>query len=383
MKIALLTDGIYPYVIGGMQKFGYQLVKQLIKSGHEVYLFHCNESKYDISKLEFFNDEERKHIQSFVIPFLHGAKFPLHYFYESHKYASLLASSLNKVLNEIDFIFVQGFCASALPEISKRKGFPPVALHLHGLEMFQASPSIKAGFSKYLFRAEAKANLKKADYTISFGGKITSILEGLVKKNQLWEIPGGIDESWFTQNTKQPDDKTHFVFTGRYERRKGVTELTSAIKMLLPSEKFIFDFIGPIPDEHKIASKQVCYHGQLSSEDEIKKILSKADALVCPSYAEGMPYVIMEAMACGLAIIATNVGAVSLLVNSENGWLIKSPDSKEIYKAMSAAINEKTEIVEQKKAASAQKIKNYTFQKVTNCLIEHIEESKKKVSSLH
>ncbi len=382
MKIALLTDGIYPYVIGGMQKFAYQLVQQLVKSGHEVYLFHCNQSKYDIDKLEFFSEAEKKHIKSFVIPFPHTNNLPFHYFIESRKYAQSLADSLSKVIDEIDFIFVQGFCASALPPMSKRNGFPPVALHLHGLEMFQNSPSLKAGVSKYMFRKEATANLKKTNYTVSFGGKITDILQKFVKKKQIWEIPGGIDELWFTPNAKQAGGKIHFVFLGRYERRKGIIELNAALKMLLPKGGFTFDFIGPIPEEHKINSSLIRYHGQLSGEAEIKAILSNADVLVCPSYAEGMPYVIMEAMACGMGIIATDVGAVSLLVNPENGWLIDRPDVNKITNAMLSAINEKKDVLEQKKAASVEKIKEFTFEKVTNRLIQYMEESKKKVSSL-
>jgi len=375
MKIALLTDGIYPYVIGGMQKHSFQLAKYFAQNKHTVYLFHYNASNYDIDKLEFFTEEEKQYIHSYVIPFPSLGNFPFHYYFESRKYAHLLAGSLSKVINEVDFIFVQGFCASGLPDIANRKNFPPVVLHLHGLEMYQASPSLKAGFSKYLFRIMAKANLKKADYTISFGGKITSILNKLVKKEHIWEIPGGINESWFTTNVKKEDGKTHFVFTGRYERRKGITELHSAIKLLLPSNKFTFDFIGPVPDEYKIIDTSIRYHGQLTSEADIKQILSEADVLVCPSYAEGMPYVIMEAMACGLAIMATDVGAVSQLVNRDNGWLINSPDVTEIFKTLSEVLQEKPEAINQKKVNSTQKIKEYTFEKVTNKLFERIEEA--------
>ena len=59
------------------------------------------------------------------------------------------------------------------------------------------------------------------------------------------------------------------------------------------------------------------------------------DILICPSYSEGMPNVIMEGMARGLAIIATNVGATSRMVSKENGWLI-SPDNlqKNLYDAI-------------------------------------------------
>ncbi len=383
MKIAILTDGVHPYVIGGMQKFAYQLVKQLVNSGNEVYLFHCNQSSHDINELEFFSAEEKKHIKSVVVPFPKIPNIPFHYFYESRKYASQLADELKKVIKEIDFVFVQGFCASGLPAKRQRKGFPPVAVHLHGLEMFQDSPSVKAGVSKYMFRTEAKANLKKANYTISFGGKLTTLLKDFVKKEQIWEIPGGIDELWFTGNKQADDGKTHFVFVGRYELRKGIRELHGALKMLLPSGKFTFDFIGPIPDEHKINSPEIRYHGQLSSETDIKNILSKADVLVCPSYAEGMPYVIMEGMACGLAIAATDVGAVSLLVNNENGWIIRKPDEKEIFKTLSEVIKTKHDAIEQRKLNSAEKIKNFTFEKVTASLIHHMAESKKKLSSLH
>jgi glycosyltransferase involved in cell wall biosynthesis len=380
MKIALLTDGIHPYVIGGMQKFAFQLVQQLVKSGNEVYLFHCNQSSYNINKLEFFTDEEKKHIKAFVIPFPKTANLPFHYFYESRKYASLLAGALSKVIKDIDFIFVQGFCATALPEISERKGFPPVAVHLHGLEMFQASPSLKAGFSQYMFRAEAKANLKKADYTISFGGKLTGMLEEFIDKERIWEIPGGIDESWFTANKNESDGKVHFVFVGRYELRKGIKELHAALKMFPKKDGFTFDFIGPIPDEHKIISPEIRYHGQLSSEEDIKQILSRADVLVCSSYAEGMPYVIMEGMACGLAVVATDVGAVSLLVNNENGWIMDRPDSTEIFKTLSEVVKTKRALLEEKKLNSSRKIKNFTFEKVTSSLIHHIEESRKRLS---
>ena len=47
------------------------------------------------------------------------------------------------------------------------------------------------------------------------------------------------------------------------------------------------------------------------------------DILLCPSYSEGMPNVILEAMSRGLAIIATNVGAIRLLVSEDNGVLLQ------------------------------------------------------------
>ncbi len=379
MKIALLTDGVYPYVIGGMQKHSLQLVKYFAQNKHTVYLYHCNESDYDISKLEFFTDEEKQYIHSIVIPFPHKGYFPFHYLVESRQYSELIYQSLKKVIGEIDFIYAQGFCAWDLLR-HKTRATPPVAVHFHGLEMFQFVPGLKSNIAKYFLRSAVKFNVTAADYNISYGGKITSILSGISGKEKIWQVPGGIDEAWFTPNKNNADGKIHFAFTGRYERRKGIAELNSAIMKLVPSGGFTFDFIGPIPDEYKIPTHEICYHGQMSSESDIKKILSGADVLVCPSYSEGMPNVIMEGMACGLAIVATDVGAVSLLVNSDNGWLINKTSEEAIYKTLAEVLQIKPDLLQKKKLSSAEKIQNYTAEKVMSGLLNHIEEAKKKVS---
>jgi len=368
MKIALLTDGIHPYVIGGMQKHSYYLARELARQGHSVYLFHCNESAYDASKLEFFSAEEKENIRSFLIPFPHKNYFPLHYIYESYKYSEAIAAALEPVLPEIDFVFAQGFCAWALLKKKKNKTLPPIAVHFHGLEMFQKIPSIKSRISSFFLRKAVKKNLSIADYAISYGGKVTTIINKIVDKSKIWEIPAGIEKSWFLNTLPSASTKVHFVFIGRYERRKGIPELTAAIKELLPDNSFSFEFIGDIPGEHKIIHPAISYHGKIASENEIKQILSHCDVLICPSYAEGMPNVIMEAMANGLAVIATDVGAVSVLVNQDNGWLIETPKVKNIARAMLTALKDSS--LQQKKSNSLTKIKaGFSVEEVTNKLI--------------
>ena len=61
MRIALLTDGIYPYVVGGMQKHSYNLAKYFAQQKIYIDLYHCNSSQtnYNIQKLEVFSEEEK------------------------------------------------------------------------------------------------------------------------------------------------------------------------------------------------------------------------------------------------------------------------------------------------------------------------------------
>jgi len=379
MRIALLTDGIFPYVVGGMQKHAYHLAKQLAKNNHTVYLFHCNESGHDVTKLELFTEEEKKNIRSFVIPFPHKSHYPLHYITESRLYSKAIYNALLPLLPETDFVFAQGFCAWELLN-NKTEQTPPIAVHFHGLEMYQSIPELKAKISSFFLRNAVQKNLDLADYAVSYGGNITTLLKQIVPAEKIWEVPGCISDTWLTKEIKPVGTKLEFVFLGRYERRKGIPELNEALKKLLTdtSLSFNFTFIGNIPDEHKVKSAQITYKGKLDNESEIVKLVSACDILVSPSYAEGMPVSIMEAMAQGLAIIATNVGSVSTLVDNTNGWLLPTPYPEVIALAMRSAIKEKDNL-QAKKETSVKKIKEgFLLEPTTNKLIGLIQQHLKK-----
>jgi glycosyltransferase involved in cell wall biosynthesis len=79
---------------------------------------------------------------------------------------------------------------------------------------------------------------------------------------------------------------------------------------------------------------RVTYHGAIRDSAELLRIYDTCDCIVCPSYAEGMPTVLIEAMARGMAAIATDVGAVRELVTSESGVLLPDPDAPGIANAM-------------------------------------------------
>lgn len=114
---------------------------------------------------------------------------------------------------------------------------------------------------------------------------------------------------------------------GRYERRKGIEELTAVLKKILPRNKnFEFHFVGEIPVSKRFSSSQIIYHGPINDSYQLQNLFRTMDVLVCPSFAEGMPNVILEAMASGLAVIATDTGATSVLVSNSNGWLIQPGD---------------------------------------------------------
>lgn len=374
MKIALLSDGIYPYVIGGMQKHSYFLAKYLARNKINVDLYHFKSiDNYDLPNP--FNADELLYIKTFEIDYPSTIWFPGHYLYKRYLYSKKVLRVFLLENRKYDFVYAKGFSAWAL--LNKRKKHKlkiPLGLNFHGYEMFQRWPSVISGLKLQILKYPVLYNMRKADHLFSYGGKISKIIERKVSKNKLIEIPSGIDKKWITSKIKPSSQQLNFVFVGRAERRKGIIEINKTIKSIDNKLNANFHFIGPIEQNLKISDRRVTYHGTIYDSEDLKFILDQMDILLCPSYSEGMPNVIMEAMSRGLAIIATDVGAVSKLVDEENGWLINSKGLKKNLKDIIVkAIKTKPNGIDKKKKQSLNKIKFFTWEKVILQLINRIK----------
>ena len=378
MKIALLTDGIHPYVIGGMQRHSFYLAKYFALNGIYVDLYHTsfrNQKTKNIESVDCFSEAEKKYIRSFLVNFPVFGKFPGHYIRESFEYSKRIFEIFKNNSN-VDFIYVKGFSGWKLIE-EKRKGYAcaPIGIKFHGMNMFDKPYSLKSMFEQWLFRPSASFNLLYADYVFSYGGKVTGLLlkKAHLPEAKIIEIPTGIEESWLNNNICAPLDKRKFIFVGRYDKIKGIDELCQAIRQL-ENYNFEFHFVGHIPENNKIKSEKVFYHGSTSDAEKLKEIMRICDVLICPSYSEGMPNVILEAMASGLAIIATDVGAVSKMVSNENGWLLEYSDKEKIKSAIIKAIHISEDDLMNKKEHSVKKVKDlFLWEKIIYQKIESIQ----------
>lgn len=377
MQIALITDGIWPYVLGGMQKHSYYLCKYLAQNKVRVHLFHFNQSDYDISKLEFFTEEEKKFITSTIINFPKGISFPGHYLLKSYIHSKLIFDVLKYNLGLYDFIYTKGFTGWYL--INKKYNHKikcaAIGVKFHGYEMFQRAPNFKIKLQHlFLLRRPVQSISKKADVVFSYGGKITDIIKSIgVESSKILELPSGVEQSAVSSDYKKVTGKIKFLFLGRYERRKGIEELNEAIKMVYesnPNANCEFHFIGPISFDKQISNKPVIYHGEIREKEKLKVLMKRFDILICPSWSEGMPNVILEAMANGLAVMATDVGATNVLVNSKTGWLLKTVDSMEIKNEIELILSlNENEINSKKENAKALIQADFVWEKLINKLL--------------
>jgi colanic acid/amylovoran biosynthesis glycosyltransferase len=147
---------------------------------------------------------------------------------------------------------------------------------------------------------------------------------------------------------RQPRDHIHFVCVGRLCIEKGQRLLIDAAKRLVTSvPNARVTLIGDGPDrqplEHAIQEAGLQNHVAIlgwQSSHAIRETLLSATALVIPSLAEGLPIVAMEALASRCPVIATNIAAMSELIEiGKNGWLIPSGSVDDLATAMQDAAN--------------------------------------------
>jgi len=173
------------------------------------------------------------------------------------------------------------------------------------------------------------------------------------------------------------------LFMGWVDKEKGVFELIEAVKKLKEDNNNSFKLIiaGKGKDLEKIRkytevhelSDIISFPGWVGLEERVD-LFNNSDVLILPSYVEGMPNVVIEAMATGMPVIASDVGTVSEMISSEiNGLIIRPQSSKEIYKALNTLIQNSYLVPMMGKAAWKEASIKYRPERAADQLIESIE----------
>ena len=148
---------------------------------------------------------------------------------------------------------------------------------------------------------------------------------------------------------KRVENKDNLIgYIGRLSYEKGILNFIKSIPELLKINKDLkFWIVGNGKLKNEIISflNDENLNNKVKlldwvSHEEIPKILNELKLIVIPSYTEGLPNIVLEAMACGTIIITTPVGAVpDFIYDGKNGFIIKDNSDKNIVKAVINALN--------------------------------------------
>lgn len=176
---------------------------------------------------------------------------------------------------------------------------------------------------------------------------------GGLKQDRLTVIPNGIDPCSFNHAPQVSrrelgvPERAHLVlFVGRLDVQKGIDDLIAAAKQTISqSPCWHLAIVGDGPRRGWLLAQIEAYSPfrdqvhYLGRRDDVPALLQAADVLVLPSLWEGMPNVILEAMAARRAVVATAVeGTKELVVAGETGWLVPPADPQSLSAALINAV---------------------------------------------
>lgn len=122
------------------------------------------------------------------------------------------------------------------------------------------------------------------------------------------------------------------LFVGHVQKEKGIDDI---IRIAEKFPEYVFKIVGPIREDVDIfhSPPNVLYVGSIDHK-EVKKYMLEADVFLFPSHSEGFPMAVLEAMTYGVPIIATKVGAIEDMIETEGGILVNVWDGIGLEKAL-------------------------------------------------
>ena len=235
------------------------------------------------------------------------------------------------------------FRKSAVVVLCRALGIP-VVLHLHAAQLpsfYRKLPSLLQGLTRWVFSLPATC--------LVLGSEAQRfVTEELgVPGNRVEVVINGVPEP--TQPRRIPGDSRlqRVLFLGNLSERKGISDLMRALAL----KGFDVDRLEvTVAGGGDIAAYQALavelgisgfvHFAVWSNQQQVSKLMARADVLVLPSYDEGLPLVILEALANGVAVVCTPVGEIpAVLSDGVNACFVQPGDTAGIAAGLQHVLN--------------------------------------------
>lgn len=379
MKIALIGT-----TASSALGFRSDLIKDLIKNGHEVYVFSLDYNSVSKSKIESLGAYPVDY------SFSRGGVNPFSDLIGTIK----LSISLKKLSPDLAFSYfskpvVFGSLAAFLAGVKHR-----IAM-LEGLGYFFTKTPYKDSTFKNILK-----NIQVMLYRISFrtldkiiflnpDDPIDLIKTYNIKVKEICILGGiGIELNDYPYSVPQINPVS-FIFVGRLLAEKGIHEYVNAAKIVKGQHpESVFYVVGGIDEDNPgalkaheleklIEEKVVVYAGQV---DDVVPWLAKSSVFVLPSYREGVPKSTQEAMAVGRAVITTDVpGCRETVKEGVNGFIVSAWSIDSLAKKMIYFIENPNQIEEMGRQSYKMAQANFDVRKTNEKLISFLALNKSRL----
>jgi glycosyltransferase involved in cell wall biosynthesis len=244
------------------------------------------------------------------------------------------------------------------PRWNRNSGYPPYVMTLHGLEenrVYAMSREAKKGRA-WNFGAKNRLwhrlyhfprfrwSIRTADATHVFSRDVWTILRlnYNLDPERVAYIPNGVERRFFVPRTYEVRGHVRLLYAGTWLDQRGIFYLRDALRKVVPrAPGLTMTFAGPgVPSEQILRflgddlASSIVVRPSVSA-DRMEELYAEHDIFVFPSIVEGLPNVLMEAMAGGMPVITTETcGMPDIIENDFNGLLIPPADASALAEAI-------------------------------------------------
>lgn len=190
--------------------------------------------------------------------------------------------------------------------------------------------------------------LRRVDTFIVLTNEMKKNIKTLFPQKKIYVLRNAVDFDEFKYHDKKERYENKILFLGWYVREKGIYELADAIDILNKKGSNISLELYGTKSSNKLKNyiigkniKNIHIGGWISGEKKVE-VLKKCTAIALPSFTEGIPNVILEAMAAKAPIITTNRGGLKeILIDRENAIICEYGNSNDLSEKIELLINDK------------------------------------------
>lgn len=358
MKIAMV--GQFPPHIGGVGVHIHSLAKQLIREGHEVYVITYPHK--DIKDIDGIHVIGTKGIN---IPGLRGLMFGIN-----------AKKELKKLINEenIDiihghYLFPAGWASVKAGKSTNTKTY----VTAHGSDIFEMYKRQK------FMRPFIKKVLSDADIVLAVSNALKDEIikidvPGIKEKIKIHWNSVDIEKYKTTEENKDKfkkelvneynldPNKPMILFVGNIIKRKNVNLLVEAKRLIKTDANLVI--VGEGSELEKLKEKvknddkinDVYFTG---ARRDVEDLYPSCDLLVLPSFSESFGLVLIEALACGNAVIGSNIGGIKEIITEDVGLLINPNDSQDLANAIDKILQDE-ELLNKFKSNARNRAKDFS-----------------------
>lgn len=342
----LLINHEFPPVGGGASVACEYIVKYLMREGDEAvvltsafYNLPQQEKKGNCIIRRIFANRKEAHtgrVIEYILFIINGFIF--------------LRNETKNIKPEIVYAFFT-VPAGILALFIKKRYNIPYCLFLRGSVDLPGFYPGRFGFLNKLALPIIKYVWINADKVIANSQSLRELAYNNFIKRKIYVIPNGVDTNVFHPTKRIKNNKfIKIISIGRLSRQKGIDYMLEAISMIRSDyiRPFILEIVGDGPEKNKLIKKcsrfkisdRVIFSGWSKREDIASKY-QNADIFITVSLIEGMPNTLLEAMSCGLPVIASDIPAhKELIINNKNGLLFPVKNAYSLSEAVRILIND-------------------------------------------